>query len=655
MKASERNISLKLLAFVAVLLCFGLAIVFKLVSYQFVETGELERTARFTPVKTQDIKARRGRVFTQDGALLAVSVSNYNMSFDPQVAKEALFNRHKYALADSLSRISNSTKGQWLAKIERARKNGDQHIAIAQNVSHAEFKRVQNFPLFNLERLVGGFIWKRETHRVYPFGQMARRLIGRYEVREKEEYMVGMEGAFHHDILAGKDGSKRVHNLKTNITKTVEVITNATDGLDLISTVNSNIQDATHQALVEALEKHQAERGVAIVMEVKTGAIRAMSNLNLQEDGSYKEDFNYAINSRYEPGSTFKLISLLAALEDKVADTSKIFHAPYGKYTVYGKHVKDSKLGGYGPISLAKAFAVSSNTAFAEMIHQGYKSRPEQFVNRLYSMQMNQKLGIDIQGETQPIIRYPGDAGWSGLSLPWMSFGYEVQLTPLQMLSYYNAVANDGELVRPLFAEAVQKAGKVVKRFDKVVIHPSIASKKSIQIAQQLLRDVVEKTYGTASKLKESQLTFAGKTGTSQINYSVEDELNYVSSFAGYFPAQNPKYSCIVVIDKPDKSRQIYGADVAGPVFKSIAQNVLTETPYISEISIAQIEDVLGPTNTDQLELPNFLGMQKDDVRAILKNLDVEFQIKGEGIVTQQSEKAGTPITQIDNLELILS
>ncbi len=223
------------------------------------------------------------------------------------------------------------------------------------------------------------------------------------------------------------------------------------------------------------------------------------------------------------------------------------------------------------------------------------------------------------------------------------------------MLSYYNAVANDGELVRPLFAEAVQKAGQVVKRFDKVVIHPSIASKKSIQIAQQLLRDVVEKTYGTASKLKESQLTFAGKTGTSQINYSVEDELNYVSSFAGYFPAQNPKYSCIVVIDKPDKSRQIYGADVAGPVFKSIAQNVLTETPYISEISIAQIEDVLGPTNTDQLELPNFLGMQKDDVRAILKNLDVEFQIKGEGIVTQQSEKAGTPITQIDNLELILS
>ncbi len=655
MKASERNINTRLLLFMAVLIFSGLAIVYKLVRFQFIETGELERTARYTPVQTKPIKARRGRVYSEDGALLAVSVSHYNMSFDPLVANEGLFNRHKYALADSLSKITTLNKGQWLSKIETARKNGNQHIAIAQNLTHAEFKRVKNFPLFNLERLAGGFIWKRETHRVYPFGQMARRLIGRYEIRENEEYMLGMEGAFHHDILAGKDGSQKVHSLQTNITKTIEVISNSTDGLDLISTINSNIQDATHQALLNAVEKHQAERGVAIVMEVKTGAVRAMSNLNLQKDGQYKEDFNYAINSRYEPGSTFKLISLLAALGDRIADTSKVFHAPYGKYTVYSKHVNDSKLGGYGPISLAKAFAVSSNTAFAEMIHQGYKNHPEQFVNRLYSMQMNQKLGIDIKGETKPILRYPGDAGWSGLSLPWMSFGYEIQLTPLQMLSYYNAVANDGELVRPLFAEAVQKAGQIVKSFEKEIIHPSIASKKSIRIAQQLLRDVVEKSYGTANKLSDSQLTFAGKTGTSQINYSVDDEVNYVSSFAGYFPAENPKYSCIVVIDKPDKSRQIYGADVAGPVFKSIAQNVLTETPYISEISIAQIENVVGPTEADQLRLPSFIGMQKSDVSTLLNHLDIEFQIQGEGLVTKQSQKAGTPIAQIDNLQLIMS
>ena len=223
------------------------------------------------------------------------------------------------------------------------------------------------------------------------------------------------------------------------------------------------------------------------------------------------------------------------------------------------------------------------------------------------------------------------------------------------MLSYYNAVANDGELVRPLFAEAVQKAGQIVKSFEKEIIHPSIASKKSIRIAQQLLRDVVEKSYGTANKLSDSQLTFAGKTGTSQINYSVDDEVNYVSSFAGYFPAENPKYSCIVVIDKPDKSRQIYGADVAGPVFKSIAQNVLTETPYISEISIAQIENVVGPTEADQLRLPSFIGMQKSDVSTLLNHLDIEFQIQGEGLVTKQSQKAGTPIAQIDNLQLIMS
>ena len=355
----------------------------------------------------------------------------------------------------------------------------------------------------------------------------------------------------------------------------------------MVTTIHSNIQDITNSTLSQVLRQYRAERGLAVVMDVQTGAIRAMSNLNMNPYSTYSETYNAAVADLYEPGSTFKLMSLIAALEDKKVDTATTFHAKYGQYKVYDKYIYDSRKGGYGAINLATAFAVSSNTAFAEMINEGYKGSAQAFVNRLYSMKLHEPLGLPIEGEQAPLIRYPGDKGWSGLSLAWMSHGYELLMTPLQVLAFYNAIANDGRYIKPRFVAEVRRGNQVVRSFDTEVIHPSIASTKTVKIAQRLLADVVEKPYGTAHKLYDKHFPIAGKTGTAQVNYQLgKENVDYVSSFVGYFPADAPRYSCIVVVHRPDKNDKIYGADVAGPVFKSIAQKVYATSPFVDQVRL---------------------------------------------------------------------
>jgi len=312
------------------------------------------------------------------------------------------------------------------------------------------------------------------------------------------------------------------------------------DGYDVYTTIDVNMQDVAHHALLEQLEYYEADHGTAVVMEVATGEIKALSNLGRGTSGKYYEKRNYAVWESHEPGSTFKLMSVIAALEDKVVDTSTVFDTQKGKLTYYGFDVRDSKYGGYGKISVAKAFELSSNTALVQMVQNNYKNDPERYVDRLYSLGLNKKLNLPISGEGSPKIPHPDDTDWNGITLPWMAYGYGVELTPLQTLTFYNAVANNGVMVKPRLIREVRAKEKLIDRFDREILNPSICSQETVDKVKVMMENVVRR--GTADNLYSDSFSMAGKTGTCQVNYAVKGKsLEYVASFAGHFPADEPK------------------------------------------------------------------------------------------------------------------
>ena len=401
-------------------------------------------------------------------------------------------------------------------------------------------------------------------------------------------------------------------------------------------------------------------------METKTGYIKAISNLGRAESGSYYETINYAVGESHEPGSTFKLAGLIALLDDKKVDTSKVYDCKGGDITYFGRHVRDSKKGGYGKISLARGFELSSNTVLVQAVYENYKDNPKEFVQHLNDFGLNKKLGLPFKGEGRPRIPQPGDATWSRLSLPWMAFGYEVSMTPLQTLTFYNAVANNGEMVKPLFVKEIKEWNKTIKKFDKEVINPKICSKETIAKVKAVLANVVKK--GTGSKLYSKDFSMAGKTGTAQVNYSggkdKESGMYYASSFVGYFPAEEPQYSCIVIIHKPSAGKGYYGADVSGPVFKRIAQKIFTDVPSTNQIKnldkkIKKQDQLYASYNTNLQKnlqvVPNVIGMSGMDAVALLGNLGAKVQILGSGKVKKQSVAPGNPFNKKQTIILELS
>ena len=413
--------------------------------------------------------------------------------------------------------------------------------------------------------------------------------------------------------------------------------------------------------MLESLEKFEADHGCVVVMETKTGEVKAISNLGRMEDGGYYEDRNYAIYESAEPGSTFKLMSMVAALEDKVIDSSDVVDTENGRVKFYNRTVYDSHWGGYGKISAARAFELSSNTAFAKMINENYKDDPKRFLKRLYNMGLNDKLGLEIKGEGSPRFPYPGDSNWYGTTLPWMAFGYGVSLTPLQTLTFYNAIANNGEMVKPRFIKEIKKWDVSVEKFEKQVINPAICSQTTIDKVKAMMLNVVER--GTAANIYSKDFSMAGKTGTCQTEYWLE-EGKYIASFAGYFPAEDPKYSCIVVVHKPKKSLGYYGNIVAAPVFKKIAQKIYSDTPITDEVRLADsnpkpiISDYEGYYTKSQNKaqtIPNVKGMSGMDAISILENLGLQVEYKGIGKVREQSLKAGQKLSKNQKIILQLS
>jgi len=573
MPVTEKKILTRLYVVAGLLCCFAIAVLVKLVGIQ-INGEEYRKLALDRTEKMFTIAPKRGNLYSDDGSLLATSVSRYNIRFDAVTVREVDFKEQIKPLSDSLATMLGKPSDYYRKLMRKARENRNRYVLIARNLDYSDYMRIRTFPLFRKGPNRGGFIVEQRTAREHPLGKIAERSVGYERVDDNGYYTrVGLEGAFG-EYLRGIEGRRLKQKIAKGQWKPIGLdnIIEPQDGYDVISTIDINIQDIAHHALLKQLETYNADHGCVIVMETKTGEVKAISNLGRTSEGKYYERLNYAVGESQEPGSTFKLMSLVVALEDKVIDTSTVIDTEKGRWKVYDRTVRDSKWGGYGKVSVAEAFEVSSNTAFAKIIHNNYKEHPEKYVNRLMKMNLHNELNLPIKGEGKPVIRYPGDKGWSGVSLAWMSHGYEVAITPLQTLTFYNAIANDGEMVRPRLIKEVREWNKTIQKFDKEVINPAICSKETIGKVQQLLQNVVEKKHGTGHKLYSADFSMAGKTGTSQKNYVYKDasKLKHVSSFAGYFPAENPKYSCIVVIHEPEEKIGYYGADVAGPVFKSV-------------------------------------------------------------------------------------
>ena len=598
----------------------AVVLLIRIIILQYVQRGKWTEMAEKFVYKTGEVQANRGDILTNDGRLLASSIPYYTIYMDTRSSgmSSATWSNGINGLSAGLAQLlGDRSASGWKSAISEARRKGDRYFLIQRKVNFETLKKVKELPIFREGQYKGGMVAQADNRRILPNSDLASRTIGYLNLGEGNE--VGVEGAFDED-LAGKNGVAIKQRLTGGDWITVEGPNSveSRDGNDVVTTLDLDLQDVASTALLNQLRKNNADHGCAVLMEVATGKVKAIANLGLQNDGEYHESYNYAIGESTEPGSTFKLASLMAALEDGVIDTSDYVDTGDGTVKYYDRITRDTKA--HGRLTVKQVFEESSNVGTSKLIYAHYKDDPKKFVNRLYAMRLNKPLELQIKGEGEPLIRYPGDKLWSGLSLPMMSYGYEVQLTPLQILSFYNAVANDGKMMRPFFVSAVMRNGSVIKSFEPEVIINSIASRSTIRKAKKMMEGVVES--GTATNLKNPNYKIAGKTGTAQIakdkyGYKTGEHISYSASFVGYFPAENPLYSCIVVVNSPSNG-VYFGNVVAGTVFKEISDKVYA-TRFFREYK---------PENKDNVKpsAPEAGNGYRADINEVLKNLDVRYR-----------------------------
>jgi cell division protein FtsI (penicillin-binding protein 3) len=702
MRDAKSDILFRVYLLYIAMLLFGVAIIVRMVYIQFRLGDDLLQKAEQQELRMFDIEATRGNILASDGSLLATSVPVFEIRMDvaSPLIDDAFFNSRVDTLAGQLAILfQNKTKNAYASDLRRARREGNRYLIIKNRVSYAELQQLRKFAILNRGTNRGGLIAIPSEKREKPFRELASRTIG-YE-NSRENIFVGIEGAYNETLkgIDGKQLKRRINNGDWKpIFGTNEV--EPQNGRDILTTIDVNLQDVAESALRRNLTENNAYQGCAILMEVSTGHIKAIANLTYDSSTRrYSETYNYAIAESVEPGSTFKLASMMVLLEDKKVKLSDSMDIGRGPAVYFRRVMRDVYPIRDGKITVREAFQKSSNVAISKLVYEAYKDNPAQFADRLQGMMLGTPLQIDIPGEGRPYIKHPSDKrNWYGTSLPWMSIGYELTLTPLQILTFYNAVANNGKMVKPIFVNAVRQGGITLETFETQVIHKSIASQATIDSVKSLMEGVVQS--GTARQLRSSPFRIAGKTGTAQIasGSSGYNKQNYNASFVGYFPANNPKYTCIVVVNNPSAGR-IYGGAVSAPVFKEIADKVYAtrldiQDGFQNDTYLADIAPLVGTTNYDDLQkiysklgyvtenlthgetwakpsingqkiqieavefssnsIPNVTGMSARDAIFMLENLGLKAVVSGRGQVAWQSLKPGTTPKKGELIELRL-
>ncbi len=691
----KANILKRVYLFFFFLVAFSLLIIAATINIQFLKTDEVVKNVKTTSVKKRTFPAKRGDLYAKDGSLLATSLTYYEVGLDltsPSINEDTL-TKYIGALSDSLEVLIGKKKSkEYYRDIINAYNSSTRWHSLSRGLNYPEFQKLRKFPFINKGRLKSGLAYRKYTKRKKPFGVLASRTIG-------SRAPFGLEGAYNY-YLEGEDG-EQLQRKKSNVWVPVNEsnIKEPVNGSDVYSTIDINIQEVAENALKDQLFYNKADYGCAVVMEVETGKIRAIANLLIDTaTGEYSEARNYAVADAEEPGSTIKLASFMAALEKEQFDLDdKKINVKRGRYQVYDRKVKDSH--GYNKntvFSAREVFEKSSNVGTVKLVEEYYKENPVEYVERLYSFGLCEKLGLDIIGEAFPKIKTPSDKDWYGTSLQWMCHGYETQITPLQILSYYNAVANNGKLIKPIFIEKIIAENKEETIFQPAVIKKSICSQETIGKLKELLNGVVEN--GTAKRpFRGSLYKVAGKTGTAKINYAKngKSKVEYRSSFAGYFPADNPRYSCIVVLTNP-RENGFYGSNTAAPVFRKISDrvyaldkelrteivaknkkliiraknglenemvtvaeklhvntNVRGENTYVS-VKVKGNELKTKPLKNHGKKVPNVKGLTAKDALFLLEERGLTVKISGKGRVVKQSLTPGSKVVKGKQIEIIL-
>jgi cell division protein FtsI (penicillin-binding protein 3) len=682
------NILLRVYLAFGLIVLFAVAVLIRLCDVQFVEGHKWRAMADSLSTKYVNVEAARGNIYSNDGSLLATSVPEYELRMDLYaggIEDRDVFNGKVDSLALRLSQFfGDKTPKEYSRYLRSARQDSVRYLLIKRKVNYQDLKTIRTFPLFNIGKYSGGLIAIQQNKRILPFKSLAARTIG-YK-NENVANGVGLEGTFG-NYINGESGKRLVQRIAGGVWMPVndEAEIAPKEGADIISTIDINMQDLAQSALEKQLIASDADHGCVILMEVATGEVRAVANFTRVAKGEYKETFNYAIAGNQDPGSTFKVASYMALLEDKKVDTNTLVAT--GNYKVPGHLIKDSH-GSIGVVTVKKAFEESSNAAIAQMVDQHYKENQAQFTDHLYDWHLNEKLRLQIPGEAQPVVKNPKNKSWNkNLTLPQMAYGYEMQLTPLKMLSFYNAIANNGKYVAPIFVKEIRRLGNPIEQFKARVVNPKICSDETLEKMHALLEGVF--TEGTGKSLASPFFRIAGKTGTAQVadgNKGYKAKKQYQSSFCGYFPADHPKYSLIVVINDPKGS--YYAALVAGPPFREIADRIYaSDMQMYNEVSdrlvgntkspeakSGQTKDVKRVYNAFGIKalyaaksdyfnsvdtsngvvyeeysavkgsMPNVNGMGLKDALYLIGNAGLKAQVKGSGKVVSQSIPAGSKI-----------
>jgi cell division protein FtsI (penicillin-binding protein 3) len=611
----KKDILWRVIVSMIVMFLFAIAIGVFVIRIQFVEGPGLRELSDSLTIRYVEIDAVRGNIYAEDGNLLATSIPKYKVSLDLYLVPKDSFNRGLFQLANKLAHsfpVKSTDEYVRILKFGHVRKV--RYLTVARNASYLQLREMKSWPILRMGRFKGGLIEEEETVRKQPLGSLASRTIG---AKNANVTGTGLEGTFD-SILAGVKGKRLVKKtpgglIPLNDENEIE----PQNGRDIYTTLDVNIQDITQAALIKSLVKHKADHGCVVVMEVKTGKIKAISNLTRTRDSFYAETYNYAIGGNFDPGSTFKIVSALALLKDGLVKPEDSVNIKFGRDSIMGSPIVDAKESHVQRLTFQEVIEHSSNVGISRLVYDHYKSHPKDFINHIKSLHLNEPSGVGIKGEAEPKLPEPGQKSWSGIALPKIAQGYSIEVTPLHILMLYNAIANNGTLMKPMLVNGFGQLGKMEEEYEPQVVEEAICDKNTLAVLRGMLEGVVLR--GTASKvLNDLEMKVAGKTGTAQIvsgatGYSKNE---YNASFVGYFPADNPMYSCIVVVSKPT-SGQYYGSVVAAPVFKEIARKVYSKGIGM-QLAVAE-----------QKQLPAAFNGFFEDHKTILKELNLPYNKKG--------------------------
>lgn len=622
------------LCFLGILLLGG-SILARAIYIQQVDGEYWQAMAERQHLKYVDLSAERGSIYSEDGNMLSTSIPVFDIYIDLMAdgLREKDGKRFKENI-DSLSYhlaslFQDRSAASYKSILQTAYKKKKRYYSLKKKISFEDYTQLREFPLVRQGRNKSGFIMEVRDNRVNPYVLLANRTIGLS--RGDTSKNVGLERSYD-SVLKGQTGKRLMRYMTGTYVPVDGAEIDPENGKDVITTIDTYIQDVAENALLKMMESNNSLHGTCIVMEVETGKIKAIANLGRRPNGEYLEDYNYGLAKSTEPGSVFKLATLIALLEDKYVDTSSIVDCEGGVKSFYGLRIRDSHLG-TNKISVKDAFAQSSNVAFAKLADQYYHTQPEKWYEHLSRMRLDTITGIDILGAGKPLIKKPSSKHWTKTTIPYMAHGYEELVTPLHMLMLYNAVANNGRMMKPYLVNSINEMGRVVQQFEPEVLAERIASKETIGQAKACLLEVVESPHGTARSLRSAFYKFGGKTGTAVTamdnrGYNKGSKI-YQSAFMGFFPYDNPKYSIAVVIQNGSESRLAYGGVVSGPVFKEVADKI-----YAFKISEQNVERYVHAPDSN---FHRFYGLNQD----LNKILNVfNYQVKEQ----QEADKWSTTI-----------